>query len=144
MLTSKNIFATHWAGEIFRNDITCIGRGLPKPKEARMQNDFFSEEKLPTEGGVKKTRFRSFFKDGIVWHWSDMIKCSKLTQREWVCGHDNLAGAQFKNTSKNVNISSMYEAKIAYRYCKSQTIAPCKGISILIIQLKRTNCSSKD
>ena len=27
-------------------------------------------------------------------------------------------------------------AKIPYRYCKSQTIAVCKGISILIIQLK--------
>ena len=31
------------------------------------------------------------------------------------------------------------KAKTAFRYCKSQTIAVCKGISILIIQLKRTN-----
>ena len=30
----------------------------------------------------------------------------------------------------------LIKAKIAYRYCKSQTIAVCKGISILIIQLK--------
>ena len=29
-----------------------------------------------------------------------------------------------------------FKAKIAVRYCKSQTIAVCKGISILIIQLK--------
>ena len=35
-------------------------------------------------------------------------------------------------------------AKIAYRYCKSQTMAVCKGLSILIIKLKRTNCSSRD
>ena len=35
-------------------------------------------------------------------------------------------------------------AKIAYRYCKSQTIAVCKGISILIIKCERTNCSSRD
>jgi len=38
-----------------------------RPKEAGMQNDFLSEEKLPTEGGIKKTRFRSYCcKDGIV------------------------------------------------------------------------------
>ena len=36
------------------------------------------------------------------------------------------------------------EAKIAYRYCKSQTIAVCKSISILIILLKRTNCNSRN
>ena len=34
-------------------------------------------------------------------------------------------------------------AKIAYRFYKSQTIAVCKGISILIIQLKRTNGASR-
>ena len=32
-----------------------------------------------------------------------------------------------------------FKAKTAFRYCKSQTIAVRKGISILIIQLKRTN-----
>ena len=31
-----------------------------------MQNDFLSEEKLPTEAGIKKTRFHSYSKDGIV------------------------------------------------------------------------------
>ena len=36
------------------------------------------------------------------------------------------------------------EAKIAYRYCKSQTIAVGKSISILIILLKRTNCNSRN
>ena len=35
-------------------------------------------------------------------------------------------------------------AKIAYRYCKPQTIAVCKGLSILIIKRKRTSCSSRD
>ena len=41
----------------------CIDRGFAKPKEARywrMQNDFPAEEKLPTEGGIKKTRFCSY------------------------------------------------------------------------------------
>ena len=38
----------------------------------------------------------------------------------------------------------MFKAKIAYRYCKSETIAVCKGISILIIHLKRTNCNSRN
>ena len=54
----KNIFAIYRADEKFRNDITCIDRGLAKPKKARMQNDFHSEDKLPTEGGTKKKRFR--------------------------------------------------------------------------------------
>ena len=43
--------------------ITCTDRGLAKTKEARywrMQNDFPVEEKLPTKGRIKKTRFRSF------------------------------------------------------------------------------------
>ena len=41
----------------------CTDRGLAKPKEARywrMQNDFPAEEKLPTEGGIEKTRFCSY------------------------------------------------------------------------------------
>ena len=41
----------------------CIDKGLAKPKEARywrMQNDLPAEEKLPTEGGIEKTRFRSY------------------------------------------------------------------------------------
>ena len=49
------------------------------------------------------------------------------------------------NTLKNVKIPGvMFKAKIAYRYCKSETIAVCKGISILIIHLKRTNCNSRN
>ena len=49
------------------------------------------------------------------------------------------------NTSKNFKIPGMiFKAKIAYRYCKSETIAVCKGISILIIHLKRTNCNSRN
>ena len=41
----------------------CTDRGFAKPKEARywrMQNDFPAEEKPPTEGGIEKTRFRSY------------------------------------------------------------------------------------
>ena len=49
------------------------------------------------------------------------------------------------NTLKNLKIlGMMLKAKIAYRNCKSQTIAVCKGISILIIHLKRTNCNSRN
>ena len=49
------------------------------------------------------------------------------------------------NTSKNFKIPGMmFKAKIAYRYCKSQTIVVCKGISVLIIHLKRTNCNSRN
>ena len=33
----------------------------------------------------------------------------------------NLVGAQYNNTLENLNISIMNRAKIAYRYCKSQT-----------------------
>ena len=36
-----------------------------------------------------------------------------------------------------------FKAKTSVRYCKSQTIAVCKDISILIIQLKRTNGPSR-
>ena len=46
-----------------KKNVTCIDRGLAKLKEARfwrMQNDFPVEEKLPTEGRIKKTRFRSY------------------------------------------------------------------------------------
>ena len=38
----------------------CIDRGLEKPKEARywrMENDFPAEEKMRTEGGIKKDTF---------------------------------------------------------------------------------------
>ena len=41
-----------------------------RPKEARywrIQNDFLSKEKLPTEGGIKRTSFCSYSKDGIVY-----------------------------------------------------------------------------
>ena len=136
----------------WRNNITRIDRGLAKLKEARywrMQNDFSANEKLPQEGAIKKTCFRSY--SVMVWsrrrncvHRYDFLKCSKLTQRECVCWRDNLAWAQYNNILKNLNISSIYKAKIADKYCKSQTIAVCKSISILIIKLKRTNCSSRD
>ena len=54
----------------YTTNIICIDRGFAKPKEARywrMQNDFPAEEKLPTEGGIKRTGFRSYSKDGIVY-----------------------------------------------------------------------------
>ena len=53
------------------------------------------------------------------------------------CADITILNGDNYNTLKNLKISSMLiKAKIAYRYCKSQTIAVCKGISILIIQLK--------
>ena len=54
----------YWGSENLRNNlITFVERGLAKPKDARylrMQKDFPGEKKLPTEGGIKKTRFRSY------------------------------------------------------------------------------------
>ena len=83
-----------------------IDRGLAKPKEARylrMQNDFPGEEKLPTEGGIKKTRFRSYSVSSVggaakkaelctlVWFLKAVISPSV---NAWLCGDDNLAWGQ--------------------------------------------------
>ena len=43
-----------------------------------MQNDFPGEEKLPTEGGIKKTRFRSYSVGGAA------KKAELWTQRQCV------------------------------------------------------------
>ena len=76
-----------------------MDRGFAKPKEARywrMQNDFPAEEKLTTEGGIKKTRFCSYSlgggnkTDGIV-YTGLIFKSNCLTQRECVSGHRNRA-----------------------------------------------------
>ena len=61
------------------------------------------------------------------------------------CAEMTILHGENYNTLKNLKIPGMmFKAKIAYRYCKSQTIAVCKGISILIIHLKRTNCNSRN
>ena len=61
-----------------------IDKGLAKPKEARylrMQNDFPGEEQLPTEGGIKKTRFRSY---SVSSDGGAAKKAELWTQRECV------------------------------------------------------------
>ena len=70
--------------EKLRSNITFIDRGLAKPKEARylrMQNDFPGEEQLPTEGGIKKTRFRSYSVSSVG---GAAKKAELWTQRECV------------------------------------------------------------
>ena len=106
----------------------------------RMENDFPAEEKLPTEGGIKKDTFplklwRSCgIRDGIVYTLSwflnaecspSMNACADIT----ILNRDNYNTLKKLKDLKHVN----FKAKIAYRYCKSQTIAVFKGISILII-----------
>ena len=75
----------HWGSEKLRNNlITFVERGLAKPKEARylrMQNDFPGEEKLPTEGAIKKTRFRSYSVSSVG---GAAKKAELWTQRECV------------------------------------------------------------
>ena len=93
----------HWGSEKLRNNITFKDRGLAKPKEARylrMQNNFPGEEQLPTEGGIKKTRFCSYSEGGttkkakfctLVWFLKAVISPSV---NAWLCGDDNLALGQ--------------------------------------------------
>ena len=135
ILGSKTIIAKYWGAEKWTNNITCIDRGLEKPKEARywrMLNDFPVEEKLPTEGGIKKTRFRSYSVSSaeqktelctLVWFLKAFISSTVNACADMTIVHgDNC------NTLKKLKD---LKAKIAYRYCKSQTIAVCEGISIL-------------
>ena len=53
-----------------------------------------------------------------------------------MCGHQHLEWEQLSYIKKLKDLKHVnFKAKTAYRYCKSQIIAVCKGISILIIQL---------
>ena len=95
--------------EKLRSNITFIDRGLAKPKEARylrMQNNFPGKEQLPTEGAIKKTRFRSYSVGGVakkaelctlVWFLKAVISPSV---NAWLCGDDNLAWGQLQYVKK--------------------------------------------
>ena len=108
-----------------------------------MENDFPAEEKLPTVRRNKKRHdsaqtlkvVRNKRRNCV--HTDLIFKCRKLTQHECVCGHHNIEWGQLQYIKKLKDLKHVnFKAKTVYRYYKSQTIAVCKGISILIIQLK--------
>ena len=77
-----------------------------------MQNDFPAEEKLPTEGGIEKTRFRSHSVGGTeqktIVYTGLVFESDYLTQRECVSGWQSCLRTIIINI-KNVKISSMYK-----------------------------------